>query len=124
MEFEYAYSTTANGQVDIEDYGNCAIEANNLDGQFWYLIIDTKLGWTQIMEYGPIDPKGVGLEDSCVCLYDKVEFNGKKIARRVDMFLNKGRNGFSPIEQAREISKESALSQCKSIIDYMKKGSV
>ena len=117
---EYSFVGQFESQLNIEDIGNCAVEANNDDGQFWYLIIDTRLGWTKIMQYGPINPQSDTFEDSCECTFSRIEFDAKKIYRVVDMFLNKTRKKLMPITQAREISRDNALNQCRSIIEYMK----
>ena len=120
MQIEFCRQESYLGSIDIEDYGNCAIEANNDDGLFWYLVISTSMGFVRVMEYGPIDPTSDKLEDSCICCFSRMEFDGKKVVRIIDNFLNKSRKSFSDITQAREISKDDALAQCKSLISYMK----
>ena len=37
--FEYFYTQTAMGELEVEDMGNCVIEASNDMGCFWYLCI-------------------------------------------------------------------------------------
>ena len=120
MEIEYFFSQSAAASLNIEDFGNCAIEANNDDGLFWYLIIDTSLGWTRMLTYGPIDPLSPTMEESCTCSYARFEFNGPKIVKAIDRFLNTERKKIMPITQAREISRDNALAHCKSIVEYMK----
>ena len=120
MEVEYASEATFTAVLSLSDVGNCAIEANNDDGQFWYMVVDTNLGWTRIFEYGPIIPQKELMEDSCVCYFSRIEFDMKKIIKSIDSFLNKSRKGYMSITQAREISAGNALAQCKSIIEYMK----
>ena len=120
MQIEYDLQAEYLGCLEIEDYGNCAIEANNDDGEFFYLIIDTKIGFSRIMEYGPIVPNKDTLEDYCVCLFTRIEWDPKKVVNIIKTFLNKQRKGRCNISQAREIGKEIALAQCRSVIDYMK----
>lgn len=120
MEIEYSYNQTATAAISLEDYGNCAIEANNDEGLFWYMIIDTQYGWTRIMTYGPINPVSPQLEEKCVCSFERMEFNGQKIVKAIDKFLNTERKKLLPITQAREISRDNALAQCRSIPEYMK----
>lgn len=119
MEIEYYQQSQYLGCIDIDDYGNCAIEANNDDGEFWYLVIDTKMGFSRIMEYGPIVPNKEVMEDYCMCAFSRIEWDAKKVVNIIKTFLNKQRKGRLDISQAREINKDLALSQCKSIIEYM-----
>ena len=123
MQIEYAYELKAGDCLQLDQPGNCAIEANTIDGLFFYLIIDTRLGWTRIMEYGPVNPLTEGMEDSCACSFDRFEWNTKKLTKAVDTFLNKNRNKIR-IFQAKEVDRQYALSQCRSIIDFMKKEDV
>ena len=66
MNFDYFTVQTVMANIEIEDIGNCAIEANNDNGEFWYLIIRTTLGSTQIFEYGPTIHTGI-MEKSVNC---------------------------------------------------------
>lgn len=120
MQIEYYEQSEFLGCLEVDDFGNCAIEANNDDGEFWYLVIDTKIGYTRVMEYGPIVPNKETLEDFCGCSFTRIEWDAKKVVNIITSFLNKKRKGRLDISQAREISRESALAQCKSIIEYMK----
>lgn len=120
MQIDFCKQESYIGSINIEDYGNCAIEANNDEGQYWYLIVDTCMGFVRTMEYGPIVPSLSRMEDSCVCVFSRSEFDGKKVVKKISDFLNKTRKGYMDITQAREVSRKTALSQCRSIIEYMK----
>ena len=116
--FDYFFTRTAFGQLDIEELGNCCIEASDDKGQFYYLIIDTKLGWTRIFEYGPCLPDFNELPKSVSCTFDREEYNEKKLSKRINMFLN---NPKAEITQARVLEDESeAFDNLKDIIAYMK----
>lgn len=54
LNFKYFYSRSATGDLEVEDIGNCSIEANDNLGNFYYLLIETNMGFTKIFEYGPI----------------------------------------------------------------------
>lgn len=118
MNIEYFKQLQAMDSIEIEDIGNCSIEACNDSGAFWYLIIKTNYGMSEILEYGPIVPDINELPNSVICDYSKIEFMEGKLKKIIDMFLN---NGKRQITQAREISKEEALNNCKSLIEYMEK---
>ena len=105
------------GQLDVDDIGNCAIEANNDEGNYYYMVIETNLGFTKIFEYGPVQPDFNEMCKSVTCTFDRIEFNEKKISKRIYSFLNApGKN----ITQAQIVDKEYALDGCKDIIEYMR----
>ena len=54
MEFEYLHQIVVGDTIDIDDIGNCAINAFNDAGEEYYLVVKTVLGWTEIFEFGPI----------------------------------------------------------------------
>lgn len=88
MVFEYFYTQTAMGELEIEDVGNCAIEACNDDGQLFYLVIQSTLGWTKIFEYGPCTPDFRELPKSVMCTFNRIECDEKKICKRIREFVN------------------------------------
>ena len=105
------------GVLDIEDIGNCAIEACNDEGFAYYLIIDCKLGSCRIMEYGPVLLDVDELQKSVICKFDRIEYNQQQIQKRINEFLN---TPMRKITQAMEVSKEVALENCIPILDYMR----
>ena len=52
MHFDYMIKTVAGDSIDILDIGNCALQINNDRKEFWYLVIKTELGWTEVFEFG------------------------------------------------------------------------
>lgn len=117
QNFGYFYSSMAIGQLDVDDIGNCAIEANNDEGNYYYMVIETNLGFTKIFEYGPVQPDFNEMCKSVTCTFDRIEFNEKKISKRIYSFLNApGKN----ITQAQIVDKEYALDGCKDIIEYVR----
>ncbi len=117
MEYEYFYVAQVNGTIQIEDPGNCTIQANNDDGASYYLIIETWLGITRIFEYGPTRVDVDRLLNKVTCNFTRLNYNDLKINKAIDSFLNNPHRG---ITSAYEITKEEALNNCKSIINYMK----
>lgn len=117
QNFGYFYSSMAIGQLDVDDIGNCAIEANNDEGNYYYMVIETNLGFTKMFEYGPVQPDFNEMCKSVTCTFDRIEFNEKKISKRIYSFLNApGKN----ITQAQIVDKEYALDGCKDIIEYVR----
>lgn len=113
MTYEYFYTSLATGELEVEDPGNCTIQACNDIGMIWYLIIQTTLGWTKIMEYGPATPDFEELPKSVFCTFERIEFNDKKLNKKINDFLNNPKRG---ITQAMEVDRSIAFEDCKSII--------
>lgn len=114
--FEYFYTQTAMGQLDIEDIGNCVVEACNDTGMFWYLCIQTNLGWTKITEYGPATPDFYELPKSVYCNFNRIEFDERKIVNSINMFLNNSKRN---ITQAQVVDLDTMLDNTKSILEYI-----
>ena len=115
--FEYFFTRTAVGELEVPDVGNCVIEAGDDIGQLYYLKIDTNLGWCRIFEYGPCTPDFSELPKSVICNFDREEYNEIKLINRIKMFLNAPKRN---ITQAREITDEELFDSVKDIIEYMK----
>lgn len=122
MEFNYYYVQSAYGTLEIEDIGNCAIEAIDTTlHALYYLIIKTNLGFTSIMEYGPLAIDMNILPKSTSCTYKRIEYSDSKLKGIIDNFLtNPKRN----IDQAREIAPEEAYLNCIDIIKYMQRDDI
>ena len=117
MEFNYFYTATAIGNLSIEDIYKCAVEANNDDREFYYLVIDSKLGFSKIFQYGPLVKDSDIMHKSVKCSFKRIEVDQFKIEKEIKGFLN---NPFANITQAVEIPINEALANCKSLIEYMK----
>lgn len=114
--FEYFYEKRVNAQLDIENTGNCAIEANDDLGNCYYLIIKTQLGQTIILEAGPYIPDLNILEKSCSICYSRIEYDERKINKVINSFLN---NPYRMITQAQEIGEQEVYKNCINILDYV-----
>ena len=115
--FEYFFTRMATGELEVEDLGNCIIEAGDDLGQLYFLKIDTNLGWSRIFEYGPCTPDFQELPKSVICTFDREEFNEIKLSNRIKQFLNAPKRN---ITQARTIDDETLFDSLKDIIEYMK----
>lgn len=112
MQIDYFLETVVNGSLEIEDYANCAVEANDDIGNFYYIIVKTDLGISNILEFGPINK--YEKPGTAYTKYKMTETNEKKIKTAISELLN---NSFRKITQAKEISIEEALDK---IPDYRK----
>ena len=89
MRFEYMISRVVGDTFDIDDIGNCAIEAYNDKGEMYALSISTNLGWTEILQYGPIS-EIEEIPKSFSYTYKRIEYSESKIEKMIDRFLNDG----------------------------------
>ena len=110
MQFDFFITKQVNGNLEIEDYSNVCIEACNDIYYRYYLQIKTELGFTKIIEYGPITEEAEITNYSFS--YVMIEFNDKKICSTIDKFLN---NSKRCITQARVLSEDEFKEK---IIDY------
>lgn len=88
MTFNYMATKTYLDSIDIEDIGNVCLNAFNDRGEEYYLVISTKLGWTEIKEFGPCIVDFNKTENYFSLLYNKLEYNDSKIAKIIEKFIN------------------------------------
>lgn len=88
MTFDYLQRVIVDGQLDVDNIGDCVIQANNDFAEEFYLIIKTELGFTEVLEYGPIVPDLPILPPEYQIKYNKFEYNQSKLEKIIDRFLN------------------------------------
>lgn len=113
---EYYYTKQVNGELEIEDLGNCCVVANDDQGLFYIIIVRTSLGTTRIMEYGPSAPDFDTLPKGVNQTFSRLDYNEGKIRSTIDKFLN---NPYRQITQAFVMDIQEGFALCKSITDYM-----
>lgn len=95
MIFEYLQRVVIDAEIDIDNIGQCVLQANNDIGEEFYLVIRTELGWTEVIEYGPCTPDLDMLPMSYQINYLRFEYSEGKIERIIDKFLNNPKRGIS-----------------------------
>ena len=87
--FEYMYETVSRDSIEIEDIGNCALECFNDRGEVYYLIVNTKLGYTEIIEFGPYDVT----DDEQIVRYKfnfsyrRMDYDDHRVESAIDTFI-------------------------------------
>ena len=119
MTFEYLQRVVVDAQLDVENIGQCVLQANNDYGEEFYLIIITELGWSEILEYGPIVPDLETLPYSYTVTYNRIEYNQGKLERAIDKFLN---NPKRMITQAKVTDLESIVDNLVNPINRLTAG--
>ena len=56
MTFEYMQRVVVEANLEVDNVGDCVLQANNDFGNEYYLLIKTELGWSEVLEYGPCIP--------------------------------------------------------------------
>lgn len=87
--FDYLYQENPLDSIEVEDIGNCVIQAFNDMGYEWYLIIETSLGDSYIQEFGPFFPdienyfpKGFKYN------FYKLQYKESKLSKIIENFIN------------------------------------
>lgn len=116
MNFEYLVKIQKESSISIDDIGNCALDVFNDLAFEWLLLIRTKEGITEIVEFGPIVADLDYPPAKMTYTYDRIDFNEGKISKRISNFLNDGYRG---VTQAFEIEQKEAKEKMKNLVDYV-----
>lgn len=117
IEFNNQYAPQ--NSIDLDSAGNVCIEAiNEEDGLYYYLLIKTLLGITDIFEYGPVIPDIDKLFDNYKVAFTRQPYNETKLK----YFLNKWLNDKSKkITAAYQVNEELFKENYKNILDTLNK---
>ena len=88
MKYDYNYLETATNSIDIETPAQCCIQLQNIIGEYYFLVIQTKLGVTSVLEYGPIIPDLDKLPNKLSYTYQQFDCDTRKIDRIITTFLS------------------------------------
>ena len=116
MNFEYLITTKKEQSIDIKNIGTCALDAYNDLGFEYLLIIKTREGLTEIIEYGPLIPDLEYLPANVSYTYNRIDFSESKIIKRINKFLVEGCRG---ITQVFEIELEEAKEKIRNLVDFV-----
>ena len=112
-EFEYFKEIKSNDSLTIDNLGNCCIKAFNDNGNVYYLQITTSLGFSTILEYGPLNAETLDFNQTYMCSYKVVEFSEKVLSKIVDNFLN---DKYRKITQAFKCESEEFKNNYRNIL--------
>ena len=98
--FEYLYTIRAEDTIEIEDIGQCCIQAFNDLGYYWYLIIETELGRSTVKYMGPFHAdddlmnnfnKGFRFD------YSITDYKESRLSNVIDTFINDPKKNISQV---------------------------
>lgn len=100
----------------VQDVGNCALEAIDERGAYYYLVIKTVDGQTFKLGFGPVVPDIIELPPGYCITYIKEEYNDSKLAKFIQGWAapKKGPN----FETVTQVDIEYALSQYREAKSY------
>ena len=101
--FEYMQVITVGAELEVQDIGDCCILGRDDLGQEYYLVVKTKMGATNIKEYGPATPDFGALPKSVKYTFDRIDYSEFKIEKRIDKFLNGHPITFAEVVQLEDI---------------------
>ena len=123
MKFDYACTIMVNGQIDIDNIGDCVLVARNAQSEEWYLLVKTVLGWTSVVEFGPVVPDIDMLTKSTTCKYSRFEFSEGRLIKIIDKFLNDGSRMITQVSIS-DIEEVEPIIRGKDILTFwMQEGS-
>lgn len=116
MTVDYLYELRPVGQLDVPDVGECCILARNDDGEEYYLVTHTTLGFTEIVQYGPSTPEIQQLPMSVKYSYQRIDYKEAKIRDIIDKFLN---DRYAKITQADVIDIDDVIGNMRNLVKWI-----
>ena len=115
--FEFNNQFVPQSLIDIENIGQFAIEANNDEGYFWYLVVSTSLGTVTIASAGPCIPDVALLPGGYACSFYTMEYKENKLEKAINTWLN---DRGKALTEARIVEIDKALDEFRDIAQYLR----
>lgn len=115
--FEFNNQFVPQSLIDVENIGQCAIEASNDEGYFWYLIVTTSLGTVTIASAGPCIPDVALLPSGYACSFYTMEYKENKLEKAINTWLN---DRGKALTQAKIVEIEDALDEFRDVAEYLR----
>ena len=119
MEFEFNHVKIPQGLLDIEDIGNCAIEANTEEDAYFYIILRTSLGVTTVCTFGPVFPDIEHIPTGYSLTLNRQAYKLQSIKKTITSFLNGTRYNKKALCSARVVAPEEATAQIRDLQAYL-----
>ena len=102
MIFEYSVQKTFNESIDVVDIGNTALRCHGSKLDFYYIILKTVMGKTNIIKFGPVMPDIDVLFNDFTVSYKKIDYKENLIEKEVDKFINDYKKEITLVEEIME----------------------
>lgn len=103
--FDYMQVITVGAQLEVPDIGDCCILGRDDLGQEYYFITSTKMGSTEIIEYGPALPDFEVLPKSVKYTFDRINYSESQIEKRIEKFLVKNPITYAELSNLEDIGE-------------------
>lgn len=97
MLFNYVRTESFMDSIDIEDVGNCYIQAFNDEGLEWLMHVQTYLGWTKVKTFGPFVCDTNSMNTSFSYITHELEFKEKKLYKEINEFINNPKRNITQV---------------------------
>ena len=115
-QFEFNMQPCPMSILDIENIFQCAVEATNAEGEYYYLVALTSLGVTSIFTCGPVVPDVFFLPNGYSTNLTRHECDDKKVSKFINSWLN---DRYKKLQEAKIISFKEAKEQFRDICEYL-----
>ena len=90
QHFFYERDVIINSTLDVEEIGQCYLEASTDAGNFYYACVKTVMGRSVLLEFGPVCevPPATWKDSFFTFNRSNIAFDERKISRFIDKFLN------------------------------------
>lgn len=113
---EYNAQKVLTDSVYVKDVGNCALEAVSEVGEYYYLIIQTEDGVSNVCTFGPVVPDIIELPRVYSATIVRQGYNDEKLAKAIQTWATPKKTNFIEIKQ---VSVEDAMKEYRDIADYI-----
>lgn len=118
--FEYGESVLYDYELDIEELGQVSLKAEDTTGLSYYLVIKTSLGFSSILEFGPLKEDATILPLFYDMTFKRIEFDEVKLKGVIRKFIGPRKKMKTDISKVSVITTEEALDSGVNLIDYMR----
>ena len=118
-EFKFNNEYVAQSLIELDNIGDFCLEAINEDDLlYYYLMIKTVMGKSEIVSFGPIIPDMEELPSGYTCSYENIDYSDKRIFIYINKWLNdRGKK----ITSAKQISVKEFYDNIPDIKDCIQK---
>lgn len=98
MYFDYLKTTQYMDSIEVESVGNCILQTINDEADCWVLFISTDLGFSTIIQAGPMNLDFDKPNLNCYISKNSFEYNEKKLYKIINDFINHPKHNITCVE--------------------------
>lgn len=94
----YQQTKTYACSLDIPDIGDCALRCTSADFEDYYLVVQTIMGKSFILTFGPVIADVYALEDNFALFYRKMDYKEAQIIKAINNLVNDAHKNINEVE--------------------------